>query len=141
MLCAECGEVLDAGRGACPFCRNTDAAKTIEDSERPVPPTATRADAPAMTDNSNANTSTTQGSAGSTLIEFPGVNRNRPAWRKELSERFREIQQRRAREATLEDEQELIRSDERAYSRAEAAPTANSPEEAKASAPLGLVPP
>ncbi len=39
----------------------------------------------------------------STLIEFPGAGvRNRPAWRKELSERVREIQQRRAREAALE---------------------------------------
>jgi uncharacterized RDD family membrane protein YckC len=52
-----------------------------------------------MTDNSNATTATTQSANNSTLIEFPGLNRNRPAWRKELSERFREIQQRRALEA------------------------------------------
>jgi uncharacterized RDD family membrane protein YckC len=93
-----------------------------------------------MTDNSNADTSTTQGSAGSTLIEFPGVNRNRPAWRKELSERFREIQQRRAREAALEDEEELLCAPERESARAEAPPASNSSEEAKASAQLGLVP-
>lgn len=38
--------------------------------------------------------------ASSTLIEFPGSARaQRPAWRKELSERVREIQERRAREA------------------------------------------
>ncbi|MGB8509786.1 MAG: hypothetical protein WCD76_15490, partial [Pyrinomonadaceae bacterium] len=43
-----------------------------------------------------------QGTTGSTLIEFPGTGRNRPAWRKELSERVREIQQRRAREAAIE---------------------------------------
>jgi uncharacterized RDD family membrane protein YckC len=55
-----------------------------------------------MTDNSNVTTRTAQAQNNSTLIEFPGVNRNRPAWRKELSERFREIQQRRAREADLE---------------------------------------
>lgn len=37
------------------------------------------------------------------LIEFPGVNRNAlPEWRKELSERVREKQERRAREAVLE---------------------------------------
>lgn len=136
MQCAECGEFLDAERGTCPFCRNTDSANTTEYSEGPAPPTVTRADAPAMTENSNANTSTTQGSAGSTLIEFPGVNRNRPAWRKELSERFREIQQRRAREAALEEEQEFIRADVRA----EDAHASNSSEEAKASAQLGLVP-
>ena len=36
----------------------------------------------------------------STLIEFPGVNRNSvPEWRKELSERVREIQERKARDA------------------------------------------
>jgi uncharacterized RDD family membrane protein YckC len=38
----------------------------------------------------------------STLIEFPGVSRNKPQWRKELSERVREIQERRAREGTRE---------------------------------------
>ena len=57
-----------------------------------------------MTDNSNSNAATTQSANSSTLIEFPGRNRHRPAWRKELSERFREIQQRRAREAALEGE-------------------------------------
>src|SRR5689334_5050582 len=39
----------------------------------------------------------------STLIEFPGVSRNSiPEWRKELSERVREVQERRAREAARE---------------------------------------
>jgi uncharacterized RDD family membrane protein YckC len=39
----------------------------------------------------------------STLIEFPGVARNSlPEWRKELSERVREIQEKRAREAARE---------------------------------------
>ena len=52
-----------------------------------------------MTDNSNVTTRSAQAPNSSTLIEFPGVNRNRPAWRKELSERFREIQQKRARES------------------------------------------
>jgi uncharacterized RDD family membrane protein YckC len=37
----------------------------------------------------------------STLIEFPGLNRTAvPEWRKELSERVRHVQERRAREAT-----------------------------------------
>ncbi|HKP35268.1 MAG TPA: RDD family protein [Pyrinomonadaceae bacterium] len=35
----------------------------------------------------------------STLIEFPGMSRARPAWRKQLSQRVREIQEQRAREA------------------------------------------
>ena len=39
----------------------------------------------------------------STLIEFPGVNRTPiPEWRKELSERVREVQERRARDAARE---------------------------------------
>jgi uncharacterized RDD family membrane protein YckC len=39
----------------------------------------------------------------STLIEFPGIARNSlPEWRKELSEKVREVQERRAREAARE---------------------------------------
>ena len=39
----------------------------------------------------------------STLIEFPGISRNSlPEWRKELSERVREVQERRARETARE---------------------------------------
>jgi hypothetical protein len=50
-----------------------------------------------MTENSNVTTHAAQAPNNSTLIEFPGVNR--PAWRRELSERFRAIQQKRARES------------------------------------------
>ena len=53
-----------------------------------------------MTDNSNVTTRGAQAPNSSTLIEFPGVNR--PAWRRELSERFREIQQKRARDGEPE---------------------------------------
>lgn len=94
-----------------------------------------------MTDNSNGTNRTTQGPNNSTLIEFPGVNRNRPAWRKELSERFREIQQRRAREAALEAEEsqaapaELSDAD---YIAADAPPEEGHSAAAKQ---LGLVPP
>lgn len=38
----------------------------------------------------------------STLIEFPGSSRNVPEWRKQLSQRVREVQERRAREAAEE---------------------------------------
>src|SRR5215204_4976177 len=39
----------------------------------------------------------------STLIEFPGVSRNSmPEWRKELSERVREVQEKRARDTSRE---------------------------------------
>jgi uncharacterized RDD family membrane protein YckC len=39
----------------------------------------------------------------STLIEFPGVSRSVPEWRKQLSQRVREVQERRAREAAEAD--------------------------------------
>src|SRR5215212_2760295 len=49
------------------------------------------------------NAPTTIAEKRSTLIEFPGVSRNtRPEWRKELSERVREVQEKRARDAVRE---------------------------------------
>ncbi len=43
------------------------------------------------------------------LIEFPGINKNAlPEWRKELSERVREKQERRARETVLEAQGEAV---------------------------------
>ena len=49
------------------------------------------------------NASTPHAEKKSTLIEFPGVSRNSvPEWRKELSERVREVQEKRAREAARE---------------------------------------
>lgn len=52
---------------------------------------------------SSPNDSTRATEKRSTLIEFPGVSRNSmPEWRKELSERVREVQEKRAREAAHE---------------------------------------
>lgn len=49
------------------------------------------------------NASTPPPEKKSTLIEFPGVSRNSlPEWRKELSERVREVQEKRARDAARE---------------------------------------
>lgn len=42
------------------------------------------------------------GQQPSTLIEFPGSTRTVPAWRKQLSQRVREVQERKAREAAEE---------------------------------------
>lgn len=44
----------------------------------------------------------TEKQQGSTLIEFPGSSRPVPEWRKQLSQRVREVQERRAREAAEE---------------------------------------
>jgi uncharacterized RDD family membrane protein YckC len=52
---------------------------------------------------SSPNDSTRHTERKSTLIEFPGVSRHSmPEWRKELSERVREVQEKRAREAARE---------------------------------------
>src|SRR5215213_2850 len=52
---------------------------------------------------SSPNDSTRAAAKRSTLIEFPGVSRNSmPEWRKELSERVREVQEKRARESARE---------------------------------------
>ena len=49
------------------------------------------------------NASTAPAEKKSTLIEFPGVSRNSvPEWRKGLSEKVREVQEKRAREAARE---------------------------------------
>jgi uncharacterized RDD family membrane protein YckC len=40
-----------------------------------------------------------EGGSKSTLIEFPGVSRAVPEWRKQLNQRVREVQEQRAREA------------------------------------------
>ena len=55
---------------------------------------------------STGNTPSQSEKKKSTLIEFPGVTRSSvPEWRKELSERVREVQERRAREAAREAEE------------------------------------
>ncbi|MBV9959335.1 MAG: RDD family protein [Acidobacteria bacterium] len=64
----------------------------------------------------------------STLIEFPGAGRARPQWRKDLSERVREIQERRAREATTREAEEKLR------------PRTEQPAKEDGAPPLGLVP-
>jgi uncharacterized RDD family membrane protein YckC len=70
---------------------------------------ASPADIPAR-EETNAPLPKTTAQTSSTLIEFPGVSR--PQWRKDLSKRVREIQERRARDtepATEETAQGLIK--------------------------------
>src|SRR5215207_6955630 len=110
MQCAVCSEEYAEELDECPQCRAAesaprdtpleavDSADDLQELDAPRP--GPQADAPDMTENSNVTTRSAQAPNNSTLIEFPGVNR--PAWRRELSERFREIQQKRAREADIE---------------------------------------
>jgi uncharacterized RDD family membrane protein YckC len=94
----------------------------------------------AATEAKGANAAAT---ATSTLIEFPGVP-PKPQWRKELSERVREIQQRRALEAAHEAETSAPHGSGHVSYSAIDDPTSDviSGATAEASAPpLGLVPP
>ena len=108
MQCAVCSEEYAEELDQCPQCPAAESAprdtplEAAGLQEPDAPRSAPQADALDMTENSNVTTSNAQAPNNSTLIEFPGVNRNRPAWRKELSERFREIQQKRARDADLD---------------------------------------
>jgi uncharacterized RDD family membrane protein YckC len=122
MQCPSCRAVYSNGLDLCPRCK-TPAAKAAPDpqpkSNRPQTEThanpsgnhrSEAASNPAPEANAaGAGGATPQAQAASTLIEFPGAGRaNRPQWRKELSERVREIQERRARDAERE-AQELAR--------------------------------
>ncbi|MFL6229967.1 MAG: RDD family protein [Pyrinomonadaceae bacterium] len=90
-------------------------------------PESATTDAPADSLNASASGAT------STLIEFPVAGRvSRPQWRKDLSERVREIQQRRALDAAREAEE--------AEREGVAQATATDGREATTQ-PLGLVPP
>jgi uncharacterized RDD family membrane protein YckC len=87
MQCPSCGVISDSDA----FCSDCDAEvksnDQVELSETPVSLPDVR--------------------PKSTLIEFPGVSRSSvPQWRKELSDRVREVQERKAREAATEAEQQ-----------------------------------
>src|ERR1700752_3367913 len=49
------------------------------------------------TPNYTPDVETAEAESKSTLIEFPGTNRTLPEWRKQLSQRVREVQERKAR--------------------------------------------
>lgn len=97
MKCPECGATLKKISGKCSECgavieKISDKVSSNQSKKTKLSPALTlkpeepRKPTPA-------------------LIEFPGINRNAlPEWRKELSERVREKQERRAREAVLETE-------------------------------------
>jgi uncharacterized RDD family membrane protein YckC len=114
MQCAECQTFFASEMEACPHCQTAVRDQLLNDTMHE--------------DNSSysaADRSSTASSRLSTLIEFPRAGRGpRPQWRKDLSERVREIQERRAREAAREAEE---------AARREAA-------QQESAAPLGLVP-
>lgn len=104
MQCPSCRAVYSNGLELCPRC------KTPASTNPPVPETqangSRQEERSAPTDlvaeetQPEASAVESRAPVVSTLIEFPGAGRAaRPVWRKQLSERVREIQERRAREA------------------------------------------
>lgn len=111
MQCPSCRAVYSNGLDLCPRCKTpaekspdktiTEPLTTTEESVE-LSPTAQALASEEIEDSPAPATA----QASSTLIEFPGVSRSsRPQWRKELSERVREIQERRARDAEVEVEE------------------------------------
>jgi uncharacterized RDD family membrane protein YckC len=110
MQCAACLAVYDSASEDCPTCQAPLAApdeNPDSSAEESFMNTSTCPES-ASTDAATDSLIASAGNAGatSTLIEFPVVGRaSRPQWRKDLSERVREIQQRRALEAGREAEE------------------------------------
>lgn len=131
MQCPACRAVYSNGLDNCPRCKTPAQAPApdVKTELSASPETA----APSAT--VEAGKSAQPAAGASTLIEFPGT-RSMPQWRKQLSERVREIQERRSREAAREMEEGA------------ALPPLPPPATAASSAsmetsgpPLGLVPP
>jgi uncharacterized RDD family membrane protein YckC len=104
MQCPSCRAVYSNGLSLCPRCK-MPASKPSPDTEtKTVVSTgenvmAARSAAAAETTNDDSSATVTA-QKSSSLIEFPGASRaSRPQWRKDLSARVREIQERRARDA------------------------------------------
>ena len=139
--CADCLAVYDGPETDCPVCRAGAPADFVS---RQIPPAeesdmniSTRPEQAATPHAPNAPDATAaRDAAASTLIEFPVAGRGpRPQWRKDLSERVREIQQRKALEAARE-------AGETAETNAAVVSAPAAADGESAAAPqLGLVPP
>ena len=98
MQCPSCGAVSDSFD--CCANVNVESTITLELTDEALIST------PEVDMNSASESANQPQSRKSTLIEFPGVNRTpMPEWRKELSERVREVQERKARDAAREAEE------------------------------------
>ena len=100
MRCPACGARYQNPSVRCPECGALQETSQVE------PARQVQLDPIAKVQETTPRKTTTKNGDGKTtpaLIEFPGVIRTaRPQWRKELGERVREVQERRAREATGE---------------------------------------
>lgn len=126
MQCPACRAVYSNGLESCPRCKTPASIAAPELKTEIEATTSPEVSAPIV--EVNEARAAEAATAASTLIEFPGA-RSMPQWRKQLSERVREIQERRAREAAREME------------RAASAPVSPAPVVETNAPPLGLVPP
>lgn len=93
MRCPSCGAIIKKKSIKCSECGATQNENSINSQLAPVAVAETAA---------KPTEKKTKKAKSPALIEFPGVNRSVPQWRKELGERVREVQDRRAREAAFE---------------------------------------
>lgn len=99
MRCPACGARYNDPSVRCPDCGALQETSQVESATQVQldPVTTVQETAPPKTPQKIRARRITQ-----SLIEFPGVTRTSvPEWRKELGERVREVQERRAREATV----------------------------------------
>src|SRR5947209_503500 len=100
MQCPSCRAVYSNGLSSCPRCKTPASKPSPESETNRVVNTEESIQASANSSSTEIADESSPAPVTSTLLEFPGVSRaSRPQWRKELSERVREIQERRAREA------------------------------------------
>jgi len=104
MQCPSCRAVYSNGLSLCPRCKvpaskpsPATETKTVVSTSESAPASQGAAAAEITNDDSSPAVTAPKSSS---LIEFPGGGRaSRPQWRKDLSARVREIQERRARDA------------------------------------------
>jgi uncharacterized RDD family membrane protein YckC len=102
MLCPSCGAIHSSKQ--CPESA-TGTATDLINSWQYLEAETTDSEEPDFEATLQTDLSSIETKSNSRLIEFPGVSRrSMPQWRKELSERVREVQERRAREAAAEAE-------------------------------------
>jgi uncharacterized RDD family membrane protein YckC len=111
MQCPSCRAVYSNGLDLCPRCKTPASKPSTETATEPVinsQESIASLAGTVVTEETSAAQSRPTVQPSSTLLEFPGVSRaSRPQWRKDLSERVREIQERRLREAANELEEPI----------------------------------
>jgi uncharacterized RDD family membrane protein YckC len=101
MRCPACGAFYEERSARCPECGAIQEESPVEPSRQTQPEQIGIVEETVSPKIMQKRRATTSGNPS--LIEFPGVHRSaKPQWRKELGERVREVQERRARESILE---------------------------------------